>query len=224
MKKRIFICLVFLFVLIISIPVSASSDLFDKKGSITLRMEFDGTVVRGGTITLFQVGKLTIKEGDFAYISVPDFHNFDGDINDIYSSVLAQRLSVFAETNNVSGQTKTIDQNGTVAFSNIDVGLYLLVQTQAAKGYYKVSPFLVAVPQSEDGSISYEVDASPKVELRKRPGSTNPPAGKPSGNPPSEDNKLPQTGQLNWPIPVCAFIGILLVCIGYILRFGRKSE
>lgn len=46
---------------------------------------------------------------------------------------------------------------------------------------------------------------------------------KPSGSGEDED-KLVQTGQLNWPVPVCAIAGILIFSIGWaVLNFGRKE-
>lgn len=45
---------------------------------------------------------------------------------------------------------------------------------------------------------------------------------KPSGG---EDDKLVQTGQLNWPVPVCAIAGLLLFSIGWaVLNFGKKES
>jgi uncharacterized membrane protein len=35
---------------------------------------------------------------------------------------------------------------------------------------------------------------------------------------------LPQTGQLNWPVPVLAFAGLTLVLLGAALRRSGKEE
>jgi LPXTG-motif cell wall-anchored protein len=35
--------------------------------------------------------------------------------------------------------------------------------------------------------------------------------------------KLPQTGQLNWPVPVLAMAGFLLMALGYRLRREDKD-
>ena len=41
---------------------------------------------------------------------------------------------------------------------------------------------------------------------------------------PKEEDKLVQTGQLNWPVPVCAIAGILIFSIGWaVLNFGKKE-
>lgn len=109
-----------------------------------------------------------------------------------------------------------MDKDGEIAFTGLDLGLYLLVQHKAAKGYETAAPFLVSVPMEEDGVLRYDVDASPKVELEKEPEptSTTPPA------PP--DPRLPYTGQLNWPVPVLTVLGLGLLALGLALR--RKSR
>ena len=56
-----------------------------------------------------------------------------------------------------------------MTFSNLKLGLYLLVQTRAASGYSKISPFLVTVPYLNSGVYIYEVDADTKMELEKEP-------------------------------------------------------
>ena len=38
-----------------------------------------------------------------------------------------------------------------------------------------------------------------------------------------KDPVLPQTGQLNWPVPVMCISGLMLISIGILLR-GRKTE
>lgn len=69
-----------------------------------------------------------------------------------------------------------MDKDGEIAFTGLELGLYLLVQHKAAKGYETAAPFLVSVPMEEDGVLRYDVDASPKVELEKN---RNPPPPRP---------------------------------------------
>lgn len=101
-----------------------------------------------------------------------------------------------------------MDKDGEIAFTGLELGLYLLVQHKAAKGYETAAPFLVSVPMEEDGVLRYDVDASPKVELEKKPEptSTTPPA--------PTDPRLPYTGQLNWPVPGSDGAGTGPACAG----------
>lgn len=139
---------------------------------------------------------------------------------DISSVDFAKELAEYAERQSLSGTEVNIDGSGNAVFLNLELGLYLIVQKEAAEGYEAVVPFLVSVPINENGIYLYDVDASPKIEL-KTAGTTTPPAVPPSDTP---DSPLPQTGQLNWPVPVMAVIGLLLFSAGWMLRFRQKEE
>ena len=51
------------------------------------------------------------------------------------------------------------------------------------------------------------------------PGETTP--GSPT---PEDEEKLPQTGQLNWPVPMLALAGLCLFIVGWALRFRSRKE
>ena len=50
------------------------------------------------------------------------------------------------------------------------------------------------------------------------------PNATPTPKPPKNPDKLPQTGQLNWPIPLLVVSGLVLFASGWILCFGRREE
>ena len=137
-------------------------------------------------------------------------------LEEVSSAQLANTLAAYAKDHKLSGTAKDVDKDGEIAFTGLELGLYLLVQHKAAKGYETAAPFLVSVPMEEDGVLRYDVDASPKVELEKEPEptSTTPPA--------PTDPRLPYTGQLNWPVPVLTVLGLGLLALGLALR--RKSR
>ncbi len=60
-----------------------------------------------------------------------------------------------------NGTTKQFDRDGIVMFTGLERGVYLLVQQEAAPGYYAMEPMLVALPES-DGS--WMAQAYPKVQ------------------------------------------------------------
>ena len=107
------------------------------------------------------------------------------------------------------------------------------MQVEAAPGYEAVQPFLVTVPMLEDGRYVYDVNAYGKTALKKTktdPSGTASGGTAPSGTAPSGTvsagtipaGGLPQTGQLNWPIPVLALTGCVLILIGLACR--RKND
>jgi len=110
--------------------------------------------------------------------------------------------------------------HGKALFDDLSVGLYLIFQKDAAPGYNNLSPFLVTVPYTDDdGKLHYNVTVRSKTELFREPKKEPPqPPKKPIGN------KLPQTGQLTWPVPVLASSGMVLFALGWWLCFGRRKD
>ena len=102
-------------------------------------------------------------------------------------------------------------ENGVVTFDGLELGLYLILQTKTISGFEKITPFLVSVPLWDKDHYLYEISVSEKFELKKtlstldKPGPT-----------------LPQTGQVNWPVPVLLTLGLVLIVSGATLR--RKSK
>ncbi len=224
MKKIIMLAFIMMFTLSLSIPVSAHEvpDL-NRPGTIKVTMQKGETFVNGGTLAIYRVGQIYENNGNYDFISTGDFIDCDESFEDVQSETLAANLAVYAKDNPdivKAEAVQDVDKDGTVEFTDLDPGLYLVVQTKAAEGYEAAVPFLVSLPYMQDGVYVYDVDASPKVELEtsKEPESPDKPTtpSKPSG-------KLPQTGQMNWPVPIMAITGILLFAIGWILYFGKRE-
>lgn len=231
MKKFISLLLITLLLCGMGFSVAASEhpvpDL-TKKGSISVTMKDKSTVVGGGSLTLYRVGEVYDADGDFIFVPTGDFVESGAKLDDLESSSLATDLAIYAAQNDCASTTEQIDFNGVVTFDDLELGLYLLVQYEPAPNYLPVNPFLVSVPQTEDGAYIYDVDASPKVQLVFMEGDDD------DGNPPPPDlpdepdkpdePKLPQTGQLNWPVPLLTVAGLGLFALGFMLCSGKKKE
>lgn len=190
-----------------------------KEGSIMVTMTYENKAVPGGMLTLYKVGNVKEEDGNYSFVLTDDFADSHVSLENIQSDQLAKTLATFASDKKMTGTTKKIENDGSVTFPNLELGLYLLVQTDAASGYHSADPFLVSVPMYEDGTYLYDVDGTPKVELEKRPTPTTPSSPTTPSIP-----TLPQTGQLNWPIPILAILGLMMFSVGWILRFGRKRD
>lgn len=216
--KRLFSMLLVLFVLL-QIPIVVDAhDVPQERNdcSIELLVRYDGKDVDGGTLTAIKVGY--VSEDDGNYFFCQEMTNVR--LEDVTSADAPEELKEFYENNKENydfyTQTQSV-KSGKATFSGLETGLYLIVQNKAAKGYTKVSPFLVSVPYMKDGVYEYHVTAAIKSEVEREPDATVPPA-KPS------DPTLPQTGQMNWPIPLMATAGLALFVIGWLLCFGKKKE
>lgn len=189
-----------------------------RKGSIQISMHMGETAVGGGTLALYRIGDVWENDGNYDFVLTGAFADSGVSLADIQSSGTAKELADYAADHGLAGVTGEIGSDGQVSFDGLELGLYLLVQEEAALGYNKAEPFLVSVPMMEDGSYIYSVDASPKVELTKVSEPEKPKPEKPTGS------KLPQTGQLNWPVFVLAVSGVLLFSMGWMLRFGKRRD
>lgn len=144
------------------------------------------------------------------------------------------------------------DSSGSVSFTSLAQGLYLVggVTHQQGGHRYQSAPCLISLP-SWDGSTGVwelNVTAFPKFERSGTSGGdpTPPPTEpdtpippdpgdqpvdpvKPPDTPPTPPTppvgpeKLPQTGQLKWPVPVLAALGMLLLLAGSILMRRERD-
>lgn len=226
MKKRIIsVCMLVLLTAALVLTAAAAEvpDL-ERTGSISLDMTFQGQTVPGGSLTLYRVAQVHVEnEADYSFRFTEAYAACGVSLEDLSAAQTAQDLADFTAANGITGVKNQIDEKGHVTFADLELGLYLLVQEDAAEGYNAARPFLVTVPGREDGSYVYEVNASPKLELETAP--TEPPTQPPTA-PPTEPTEpdLPQTGQNNWPVPVLALSGVFLVALGWYFRLSAKEK
>ena len=142
------------------------------------------------------------------------------------------------------------DSSGSVSFTSLAQGLYLVggVTHQQGNHRYQSAPCLISLP-SWDGSTGVwelNVTAFPKFERSGTSGGdptptpTEPDTPTPTEpdtptppdpveppdmppTPPVGPEKLPQTGQLKWPVPVLAALGMLLLLAGSILMRRERD-
>ena len=141
------------------------------------------------------------------------------------------------------------DSSGSVSFTSLAQGLYLVggVTHQQGSHRYQSAPCLISLPSwdSSTGVWELNVTAFPKFERRGTSGGdptptptepdtptppdpedqpvdpVEPPDTPPT--PPVGPEKLPQTGQLKWPVPVLAALGMLLLLAGSILMRRERD-
>ena len=133
-------------------------------GSIHINL-YDSTnnkALSGGELTVYRVAEVQRKNGNLSFEYCGDFDGCAIELGDLTDSTLAGQLQEYL-SDNAEGTVREVDANGNVNFDDLELGLYLVVQTKASKGYKPVNSFLVSLPMAEDGEWNYEVDASPKV-------------------------------------------------------------
>lgn len=197
----------------------------EKRGSISVTMQEEKTKqkVPGGSFTLWKAADIQVEDGNYSWKFCEDFRDCGLSLENIESDELAQKLFEYAKDKKTAGIAQNIDEQGKVSFTDLKPGLYLMAQEKAAKGYEKVRPFLVSVPMKENQQWVYEINANPKMENVQKEDTHKSDNGE-SQKGTTTDSKLPQTGQLNWPIPILAMTGLILFLTGWILRFGKRMD
>lgn len=163
----------------------------EKQGSIRIKLDVGDLPVINGAVTLYQVGTKT-EDG----YRITD--NFGGGIvrlDETNSRKLAQWLAETAEEN---GRSLLLDADGTAIFSDLDQGLYILVQTERVDGFYPIYPILLTMPQEEQWDVELCREPIPVV------------------------TEIPQTGQS--PIPFFGILGMMLSSIGLLLCVRKNRN
>ncbi len=207
-----------------SLPVSAqgsAADLdLDRTGEINLTIkDKKGIAPTRGTIACIQVARVTRENGDLGYELVNGFEKTGLSLEDFrMGSQSISSLTKEVEKVLPSGAKKQTCKisAGKVRFTDLELGLYLIRQESKFKNHESIQSFLVTLPMNGDEGWIYDVNATPKVGTV----SQNPPKMPPSGG----YSKLPQTGQLNWPVPVLAMSGLVLFSIGWLLTRDKHEE
>lgn len=199
---------------------------YGRKGSVTVDIisTDTGKAIPGGKLTLYQVAEAADQDGNNIFRLTETFKESGIELEEITESdsgaeELASRLEAYANSHKLAGKTVTVDDKGQAVWTDLELGLYLIVNTTAAEGYAPVNTFLISVPRYLDGSYVYDVTASPKMGTADKSASKTP-----NPKPAVSGGKLPQTGQLWWPVPVMAIVGIIFVMFGWYRRrrFGER--
>ena len=226
MNKRISALLTILLVLLaVTVPVSAREvPNFQIRGSLKLQMVFDGEPLDSGSLSLYRVGTPALS-GENAIFTLVETLSNGPDLSDLDSPELARQLADLAIEKNLSSLEASIT-HGSADFSNLECGLYVVTQqsSQATPEFDAIQPFLISLPQWLNGTYVYHLTAAPKIPLV--PLETIPivPTEPTKPTAPSHTSILPQTGQLNWPIPVLAVLGMTFFIAGWILRHRRQHH
>ena len=193
----------------------------DRLGSISIAMTYHGRPISGGSLTIYRVADVVSDNGDMIFVYTEVFEGCSIPVTKLESSRLPEELARIARRSSQAGTTQRLDRHGKTKFADLEIGLSLVVQQEAASGYTRINPFLVFVPHNDNGHYIYDVDSAPKNIPEPEVKPTEPP--KPA-EPPIFDDKLPQTGQTNWPVPVMAAVGLLLLTCGFCLRVSGKRK
>lgn len=194
----------------------------DRAGSLTIQLSFEGEPLEGGALTIARVGQIEITDGNAGFALV-DALSGGPALEKLEDPELAAVLADLALERNLTVQNVEITQ-GKAVFVGLKTGLYLVTQRpeDVTEGFDGIRPFLLSLPQWIDGAYVYDLTASPKVPLETEP--TEPTQPTDPTEPTEPEHELPQTGQLNWPVPILTTLGLIFFAAGWILCFHRRRD
>jgi hypothetical protein len=216
MIKRLCVYFIVFFLLLQLLPAATADTVvdMDMKGSISVRVAFEGKALEGLKLNCIKVADLVLNENAYHYECVYD-RSIIFTAQNIQDTDHPQRMLELVKKGTAKPLSETVTQNSIVKFTDLYPGMYLIYQTEkftTDEADYIISPFLVTIPY--DGK--YDVDATSKPALDLIPQETEP------TDPPPPD--VPQTGQLEWPIPVMACGGMAFFILGWRLCFTRRKD
>lgn len=172
MKKNFkkYIVIFVLFILLGISTVKADSNIVDlsKKGSIHISLSTnDSEVIKGAEITIYKVGVAKIENANLIFQNVPEIDSCKIEFSNIDDREITNSMIECIQNTNVLKETSITDSKGKVSFTNLDLGLYLVVQTNEIKGYSKIDSYLVMIPKEIDNEWTYDIISTPKTEIYK---------------------------------------------------------
>lgn len=178
-----------------------------KTGTITIHMRYGGKPISGGELMLYRVGKVAEEDGNYFFEKTEPFTRWKGEFGNLENTArIARSLEDFVKKKKIVGLSAPVIE-GKAVFGHdgeeLAQGLYLIIQTEPAKGYSALAPFLVSLPY--DGQYHIQVDAKNEPK-------------------PTHSPRLPQTGQLWWPVPVLAGVGLICVGQGLVRRRRNRND
>ena len=140
-----------------------------RKGSITIERksagetEADQVALTGAKFTAYKVLALGVTDGKITYTPVAGFGDAIGtNTPETLGDKTSAQLDTLADTlSKVEDKGTGIETSGdTYKLENLDLGLYLVVETQTPAGYMASKPFLVSVPMANNYNNSGNAGAA----------------------------------------------------------------
>lgn len=182
---------------------------FEKTGSLSVTMKCSHGYISGGNVALYRIAELKWIDENYKFEYTRDFKDCHIPLNNLNADGLADSFNNYIIEKQIV-VNRNILEDGTIVYNNLPLGLYLVVHEEATDGFTNALPFIVTLPMSNGAEWEYNVDATPKVEI-KHSVIVGPP-------------DIPQTGQLKWPVPVMAALGVIIFAIGLVLCFKRGNK
>jgi len=263
------VAIIIALILCIAFPFPAYAENFTgTDGSLTIELVYDNKPVSGIRVGIYYVATVAGKTpGVPEYTLTGGFTGFthnklnllkSGSMEADVNKELSLALQSYAKAPGrnlqpLNNTYKSTNAQGTVEFTGLNAGMYLIVQENVPATGYRITPALIPVPAYDDKAKiwKYAFTVHPKTEYIPGGGDGDgdrTPGGDGDGdrrtnmpdpdvplrgiddNPtmPIDDDPipladLPQTGLLRWPVPVLGVFGSLLILAGLLVRREERA-
>ena len=221
--KKLTICFLLIALLLGLTITSYAHEIPDpeRQASLILELEYNGEPLNSGRLILYRVGDIAKDGGDYSFALVSALADSGVSLENLEDTALPQTLADLAVLHELEALTVPIE-DGKAVFPQLVPGLFVVTQqeTDACDGFEAIHPFLISLPYWDGARYVYDMTAKPKVSLEQVP-PTEPPETEPTVPP---EPSLPQTGQMNWPVPVMAVGGLAFIVLGGFLCFRKKES
>lgn len=207
MKKKIIVISILLAVMILAIQ---NTIFAATSGTINVHaVDSDGLVAWGLEMAIYKIG--TTDNFNFTYDE--QFKECGLNVSDLSSENII-KFEQYAKKNATPFKTNTTNGEGKFTENNLEYGVYLFVQNNKFNEY-KMQTMLVELPEVTVDGINDNLTVKPKISPIYGEGGyeAEPPVGR----------ILPDTGVLNWPIPVLTASGIALFAVTWVLFYSKKK-
>ena len=146
--------------------LSSNTVDFNNKGSIqiTLYEKNGNEKIKGSELTIYKVANALEKDHNLAFEYVSELNGCSASLVDLESADISSEIEKCIP-NNMNGITKETDENGNVKYEDLDLGLYLVKQTNKVEGFSKIDSFLIMTPKVIDNKWIYDIKATPKTDI-----------------------------------------------------------
>ncbi|MBP3708452.1 MAG: hypothetical protein J6J36_07680 [Clostridia bacterium] len=192
-KRKIILLVLFIFLILPSFITKTCANTIDlsEKGSITITLK-EKKEIENAEITIYKIANAKIENNNLTYVYSDEFTDYDVEVNKLDNIEAVKNLIQYISKNNVKGTIASTNNNGEVNFKDLSTGLYLVVETKGVTGYYNINPFIISIPDEENGEWIYNISSTPKVKAMANP-QGKPPVSEPDDNP-NEDNSVIDEG------------------------------
>ena len=173
-NKLLFSLLVFFFSLTLvnaeDLDITKSSHTidFEELGSIkiTLTEKEENIAIEGAELGLYHIADAGEKNHNLIFNYTENYKECTADLSDLTIDGLTEEITKCTKEK-TPDYTKTTNENGTLKFKDLKLGLYLVKQETQVKGYSNIDSYLVMIPKVIDNKWTYDIKSEPKTEIYK---------------------------------------------------------